>query len=522
MSKFIFLIICVCSGILLHAQNISQQVTGRVEDEAVRSPLQNATLILRSNSESVVTITDSLGFFQFVNVTPGRYLLTTSFTGYQPARQEILVISARNTIVNITLKEWPSVLEEVEISARGNSLETGEQSITIEKTLRIPANFFDPVRAVTSYPGVVASSDQNNAIIVRGNSPANLLWRINGLDVVNPNHLSNAGTFTDKPATFGGGVNIISSQLLDRTDFYAGSMPSRYGNALSGVVDMNLREGSKKENHYTLQASLIGLDVAAEGPLGKDQNTSFLVNYRYSTVGLLSAMGVKFGDEDINFQDLTFSIDSRFSKERSLTVFGFFGASKNIFDHKETTEWEIDKDRYDINYDSKNFGTGVTFSQTLKQVNISSGVAFSGNDQKRNQHASPDILTGEPNVVYEDGYHAKKFLVSAFGRVIARVNSTQLESGIYVNYLKDKLDAKSQVGIDPTAQTLGSVEGVLLQPYAQWRIFLSEKWVAQTAMRYVYYSYNESGLLEPRVSLEYFPSAKNSLKFSYNLVSQLQ
>lgn len=522
MHKSIFLILCVCSSILVHAQNISQQVTGRVEDEAVRSPLRQATLVLRNSSDSVLTLTDSLGFFLFGSVKPGRYLLKTSYTGYQSEQLEILVISARNTFVNITLKEWPSILEEVEVSARGNSLETGAQSITIEKTLRIPANFFDPVRVVTSYPGVVASSDQNNTIIVRGNSPANLLWRINGLDVVNPNHLANAGTFTDKPATFGGGVNIISSQLLDRTDFYAGSLPSRYGNALSGVVDMNLREGSKKENHYTLQASLIGLDAAAEGPIGKKQNTSFLINYRYSAVGLLSAMGAKFGDEDINFQDLTFSIDSKLSKERTITLFGFLGASKNVFDHKETADWEIDKDRYDIDYDSKNFGTGFTFSQALNQVNITSGIAVSGSDQERNQLASPDIASGESNVIYEDAFRSKKLISSAFGRITARVNSSQLESGIYVNYQKEDLDATLQVGLNPVAETAGSVEGFLLQPYAQWRIFLSEKWIAQTAMRYVYYTYNESGLLEPRVSLEYFPSAKNSFKFSYNLVSQLQ
>ena len=522
MRKSIFLITCACSSLFVHAQNILQHVTGRVEDEAVHSPLRQATLVLRNNDDSVFTTSDSLGFFLFSNVKPGRYLLKTSFTGYQPDQQEVLVISARNTIVNIALKEWPSVLEEVQISARGNSLETGEQSISIEKTLRIPANFFDPVRVITSYPGVVASNDQNNTIIVRGNSPANLLWRMNGLDVVNPNHLANAGTFTDKPANFGGGVNIISSQLLDRTDFYAGSLPSRYGNALSGVVDMTLREGNKEKNHYTLQASLIGLDAAAEGPLGEKKNTSFLVNYRYSTVGLLGAMGAKFGDEDINFQDFTFSINSRLSKERTLSLFGFFGASKNIFDHKETADWEIDKDRYDIDYDSKNFGTGLTFSQALNQVNISAGVSVSGDDQERNQYASPDIATGETNVVYEDEYKAKKFLVSAFGRVTARVNSSQLESGVYVNYLQDKLSSASQIGVSPITQTSGTVEGVLLQPYAQWRIFLSEKLIAQTAMRYVFYSYNESGLLEPRVSLEYFPSANNSLKFSYNLVSQLQ
>lgn len=522
MKRYVLVLFLLGNSYLFSQDALQQRVIGRVADKVLHTSLPGVGIILLGKSDSVTTTSDSTGLFVFEHVSPGRYVMRVTYTGYQSHQQEVLVISARSAEINILLEEIPNLLDEVVISERTTSPEIGMQSITIEKALRVPANFFDPVRVITSYPGVMTANDQNNTIIIRGNSPAGLLWRINGLDVVNPNHLANAGTFSDKPAMYGGGVNIISAQLLDRTEFYSGTLPVRYGNALSGAVDMSLREGNKQERHYTAQASLIGLDAAAEGPLDKKQNTSFLVNYRYSTVGLLSAMGVKFGDEDIRFQDLTFSIDSKLSKERRLSFFGFYGLSKNVFEHKDSLDWEVDKDRYDIDYESQNFGTGLTFNQSIEEVNISSGIAISGSDQERNQFASPQLAAGEMNVIYSDQYNAAKLLVSAFGRLTAKVNSTILESGINVNYLKDDLVLDSQVGASPLVTKSGELAGFLIQPYAQWRIFLSEKLIAQTGMRYAYYTYNQTGALEPRISIEYYPAFRSSLKLSYNLVSQQQ
>jgi hypothetical protein len=502
------------------AQELAQEVTGKVEDRTIHMALAGATITLHASADTLVATSDELGVFKFERVPPGRYQLKVSFTGYQSIQQELLVISARKSEINVLLDELPSVLGEVEVSARSISTETGLQSITIEKTLRVPANFFDPVRVMTSYPGVMTANDQNNTLVVRGNSPAGLLWKVNGLDVVNPNHLANAGTFSDKPAAYGGGVNIISAQLIDRTDFYTGSIPPRYGNALSGIVDMKLREGNRDKFQYTAQASLIGLDAAAEGPLG--ENTSFLANYRYSTVGLLSAMGAKFGDEDIRFQDLTFSMSSKLSRERRLSVFGFYGASKNIFEHKDSLDWELDKDQYDIAYASQNFGAGFTLDKTIKRVHISSGIAVSGSDQERDQFASPQIEAGETDVIYRDRYDADKLLVSAFAKITANVNSNLLESGISVNYIKDEISIESQSGTSLAMSQSGAMDGYLIQPYAQWRMFLSDKWIAQTGMRYMYYTFNETGALEPRIAIEFLLNAKSSFKFSYNLVSQLQ
>jgi hypothetical protein len=491
------------------AQDLSQQVRGRVEDKALHTSLVGASVKLIGASDSLLVASDTSGNFVFESVFPGRYELRITFTGYQSWQQEIVVISARSTEVIVSLEESPNVLESIEITSPGILTEVGSRSIGIEKTLRVPANFFDPVRVLTSFPGVVAASDQSNTIVVRGNSPAGLLWKINGLDVVNPNHLANAGTLSDLPVAYGGGVNIISSQLLDRTDLYAGSFPARFGNSLSGIVDMNLREGDKQESHVMLQASLIGLDVAAEGPIGKKKHTSFVANYRSSTVAILSALGAKFGDEDINFQDFTFSVDSKLRNNQRLSFFGFYGMSKNDFEHKDPDELEVEKDQYDINYDSKNFGTGVTFDKSTTGINISTGVAISGGDQRHQRSLSdPSAYTSE--------FESERLLVSAFGSIKANINSSLLESGVTVNYVHDAFPSLQGLGIDE------KVSGILLQPYVQWKHALSDQLITQAAVRYLYYTYNQTGAFEPRLSFEYFSSARSSIKFSYNLISQSQ
>lgn len=525
--RLFFALIIWLFGQQLFAQQ-QQSISGTVEDRYTHSGLAaiNITLTGR-DSLNRVTTTDEKGSFTFSRVVPGRYILQASSVGYESAQQEIIVISARPTDILFSLQEFQHTLDEVEIKGtRAETFIPGEQVISAEKTLRLPANFFDPVRVVTSYPGVMTANDQNNTIVIRGNSPAGLLWRINGLDVVNPNHLANAGTFSDKPAAYGGGVNIISSQLMRETNFYTGSIPVQYGNALSGVVDMNLRSGDTTNYRYTAQASLIGVDLAAEGPLGKKRTTSFLTNYRYSTVGLLSALGVKFGDEDIRFQDLTFALNSTFDKGGKLSWFGFYGSSKNQFEHKPEDEVLTDKDRYDITYASKNYGTGFTYSKSLKSVlNISAGLSVSGNNQKRQQQASPEVDPGLTYIIYDDQLKVNKVLVSAFGRLRAKIDNYQLETGFQINYQNDYLwfSNTSQNGnLTFEAKQSAILYGLLLQPYAQWKILISDKWSAQTAVRYVYYTYNETGAVEPRVQLEFLPTVSGSFKFSYNLVSQVQ
>jgi len=525
-----FLLIALGSLVVLTsvAQDVSQVVKGNVVDDVSEKPLASASVRLFNERFKQETTTDTEGNFEFTAIPPDRYQFQVSFTGYFAYVDEVLVISGKENTIRIRLKESSTVLREVTVGAGSLSRYTpGVENISIEKTMRIPANFFDPVRMITSYPAVVAANDQGNAIIVKGNSPNGLLWRLNGVDIVNPNHLANAGTFSDKPMANGGGVNILSAQMLDHTNFYSGAFPASYGNALSGVLDMNLRNGNADKIEYTAQASLIGLDVAAEGPLTKKHNSSFLANYRYSTVGLLSQLGVNFGDEAINFQDFSFNLNFDQKNGGSFGVFAFYGNSKNEFDHKEADEWEEDKDKYDINYKANTYGLGVNYTTPAGPGNLLVALAYSSSDQSRDANVTDEIPLDE-YLLREDAYASTRSILSGNIRFATKTGSKGMfEVGMMTNLQTEDLAAEKTfgalVGPPPMMTTIeGKSDGVLLQPYTSWRTSLAEKLGVTLGARYLHYTYTGSGSFEPRVSLDVTPTASSSVVASYGLVSQQQ
>lgn len=520
----------LCASFILYSvaavgQDLGQIIGGKVKSQISQKPLAGANVsILKSNQLVVGSVTDSLGNFQIKNISPGRYKLSISFTGFSSYEDELLVISGKESTININLTESSTVLKEVEVRASALEATAGVTSISMEKSMRVPANFFDPVRMVTSYPGVVAANDQSNSIVVKGYSPNGLLWRLQGLDIVSPNHLANAGTFSDKPAANGGGVNVLSAQLLDRTDFYSGALPANYGNALSGVMDMKLRAGNKNKMQYTAQASLIGMDISAEGPIDKSKRTSFIANYRYSTVGLLSQMGVNFGDEIINFQDFSFHLDQHQKKGGTLSVFGFGGLSSNKFKAKPADEWKEEKDHNTINYDGKVYGLGfVNQFKSFERLNVSFGASLSGQSQERN--AQSEVVSRPDIYIFSDQYSNNKALFSSFLKALYKLSSRgTLETGIMANYLDNKLVSTTITPLyfDTFYPSVnGKVNGMMLQPYATWSQRFGTLWKLNAGVRYVNFSYNKASSVEPRFSIAH-SLPKGALTFSYGLTGQWQ
>jgi hypothetical protein len=523
--KIITIILAIFLPALVFAQEVSQTVKGKITDEYSGIPLTGVSVTFANHPATGVT--NETGAFS-VMLPVGRYRMTIARSGYQSLSQEVLVIAAKETSVNVALVPSATQLEAVEVTATALPADApGMRSLTIEKTLRIPANFMDPVRVVTAYPGVIAANDQNNSIIVRGNSPNGLSWRLNGLNMINPNHLANAGTLSDKPAANGGGVNMVSAQMLDRTDFYMGSFPARFGNALAGVVDMNLRSGNPGKFEYTAQASLIGLDLSAEGPLGKNENTSFLANYRYSTVGLLSKLGVNFGDEAITFQDLSFHLNTTTGRGGRLSFFGLYGDSENDFDAKKVEEWEEDKDRYDILYKGDTRALGLTYSVPAGGGKLFAGMAYSAGSQERNADVSPEFPPAE-QVLMQDIYKQQNLLFSGSIRFEKQLGgSVFFEAGTMADYMEnDFFSAKDRGCLEcwPTIrqQAQGSFEGILLQPFTNWKFSLSTAVTLDAGLRYTHFSYNNTGSLEPRVNLSVATSAASNLQLAYSLMSQIQ
>lgn len=506
--RIAFLVSILCQS---YAQTIQQTIRGQVFDKISKQILPGATVVVLNTTLGGTT--DEKGNFRIGNVPPGRYSLKVSFIGYDEIQiPEVTVNASKEVILDVGLQENATGLLEVNILPEKGATANPVSSriFTIEEVQRFPGNYNDPARLVASYPGVANTNDQANNFSIRGNTPNAMLWRLEGVDIVNPNHLSNAGTFSDRPTQNGGGVNILSMQLLGNSQFLTGAFAPGYGNALSGVMDMRLRKGNNERHEFTAQAGLIGIDLAAEGPLSKQKNASFLVNYRYSFTGLLGLMGITFGDEDIAFQDLAFNLSLPTKKTGNFTVFGFGGQSNNIFTaQRDQSKWIFEKDRSDITYRSRMGAIGLTHSLSLgRQTSWQTAMSLSAREDRRSQNVLSNTYVFVGN--FTDQFRTRIF--SANTSLQHRLSARQkLTAGMLLNSQDNQTTTATASGRD-----FLETNAVLLQPY------LNYNWQPASALSFQV-GVHSSALqtIEPRASFRWNLKPQQSLTLAYGLHTQV-
>lgn len=513
---------------LVHAQSLTQTIRGQVVDAATQQPLSGASVSLLNTDPLIGTTTDQNGKFLLEEVPVGRYALRVSFVGYQSHTiPDLLVKAGKEVVLDIELEEDARNLDEIVISEQRPLREAiapvSSRSFTVEETRRYAATFFDPARLATSFPGVVATNDQANHISVRGNSPNSILWRLEGIDIVNPNHLSNAGTFNDRRVQGGGSQSVLSAQMLTNSSFLTGAFPAPYGNSVGGVFDMRLREGNNERREYTVQAGLIGLEFAAEGPFREGGEASYLANYRYSTVGLLTGViGLDFGGEVISFQDLAFHLNLPTKGKGKFTVFGMGGLGSNVFEApRDSASWESQEDRYDVTFTNDIGVLGATHELQLNERSLwKTSVAFSALTSDRFGDRVGENY--ETTRLEEDSYRESR--ISLNTSLIHKLSASQsLRAGLIFNNLHyDLLSRESPIG--GSLQTLAEGEGggQLYQPYVQWKQDFKAPISFRVGLHAMYFSLGNAFSLEPRASLQWNPSEQQSLSFAYGLHSQLQ
>ena len=514
------------------AQDITQTIRGVVTDNTTQRPISEASVYLNDTDPTIGTVTDEAGQFSIANVPVGRYVLKVSSVGYETFTiPDLLVGSGKESVLTISLTQSVQNLDEIVVTEKRESPETitpiSSRTFSVEETRRYAATFFDPARLVTSFPGVVGTNDQSNQISVRGNSPNSLLWRLEGVDIVNPNHLSNAGTFSDRRVQSGGSQSILSTQVLDNSRFFSGAFPAQYGNSVGGVMDMRLRKGNDQQQEYTAQLGLIGLEFAAEGPFREDYRGSYLANYRYSTVGILTnVLGLDFGGERITFQDLSFNLSFPTKKAGEFTVFGVGGTGNNVFEAlRDSAEWEEQEDRYDVTFTNDMAAVGLTHTLPLgKQSLLKSVVATSSLNSERFSNRVSD--TYETIRVSEDNYRETRLsITSSLTRKF--VGNHSLQGGLYFDNLYYQLSSSEGDGTETLPLLIsGEGNGQLFRPYLDSKFTLASRWVLTTGLHYAYFTLNGSHSLEPRLSLRWNAveeaTRRQFVTASYGLHSQLQ
>ena len=350
------------------AQTNTQSIKGKVVDYVTGEPLIGATVTLEGSDPLIGSVTDFEGRYVLNNVSVGRHVLLISFIGYKPVRiPEILLTSAKPFWIDISLEEDLVNLGEVVVRARKgkeafNTMATvSARSFTIEESSRFAGGLSDPSRVAYNFAGVTFSSPQDNGVVIRGNSPTNVLWRVNGLDIAGAAH-------------FGGGnmagaglISIYSANILRGSDFFTGAFPAEYGNATAGVFDINFRKGNAEENQHLVQVGVLGVDLASEGPISKENESSFLVNYRHGFIGYYGAL---VNGTAPYYQDLSFNLNFPTKKSGAFSFWGIGGLSRiDSPIRRYQIEFEDDQSVSKIKYreyendflDSQiNFGMGAT------------------------------------------------------------------------------------------------------------------------------------------------------------------
>lgn len=516
------------------AQTPTQTLRGKVVDAISLQPLVGATVALLESDPPLGSVTDEKGNYEIPGTPIGDYRMQVSFLGYETlVVAEIQVEAGRETVQDIRLREQPEALGEVTVRAQGTGSSghpVSLRTLTVEEQFRYPVTFFDPARVAASYPGVSAPDDQANHLSIRGNSPNAVRWRVEGVDIVNPNHTANAGTFSDRPSSAGGGVSILSAQVLGVSNFLTGAFPTGYGNSIGGVMDMRFRKGNNSQRQFVAQAGVIGLEGAAEGPFLSPQPTvsspqsgrgaSFLLNYRYSFTGLLTSFGVDFGGEEIGFQDVSFHLNFPTEKAGEFGIFGLGGKSKNIFTSPlDSLEIKEDKERFDIDFQSKMGALGVTHVLPLgKKGVLRSVAALSALEHVRT--ADWVALIPEPIRWDEDEITERKLALSSIftQKISARsqwragVQASQEHSDFYA-FANDNFGA---------AELRGTVDGWLVQPFAEWQKWLAPRWELVAGAQLSHFTFSEKTVLEPRASLRFLAAPKSQFSLAYGLHSQTQ
>ncbi len=361
MKKILFTILSIISFCALSfSQTITQTVKGKVFDNTTQETLIGASVILLNSDPIVGTITNLDGEFNLENVPVGRQSIEIRMIGYESYfANEILISSGKQIVLNVGLQEKATTLDEVVIRPTRikdkpiNTMATvSSRQFTVEETQRYAGGLNDPARLVSSFAGVATPSISSNGISVRGNSPSGLLWRIEGVEVPSPNHFANltiAGA---------GLLTVLSSQMMGNSDFYTGAFPAEYGNASSGVFDINLRTGNSSKREYTVQAGLIGVDFATEGPFKKGKRASYLFNYRYSTMALISPI-LPSNSGILKYQDLSYKINLPTKKAGTFSLWSIAAYDGINIDALDSLEWESKTDRDNSQTSLYMFATGV-------------------------------------------------------------------------------------------------------------------------------------------------------------------
>jgi hypothetical protein len=495
---------------------LMQTVRGIVLDALTNAPVPGASIVIREPQPPMGAITDEDGKFRITGVPLGRITLVVSSLGYDRRSYEnILLGSGKELVLEVKLSESVATMDEVVISALRNDgipgsgmAVTSSHSFSVEETKRYAGSLGDPARMASAFAGVTGASDENNALIVRGNSPRGVLWRMEGIEIPNPNHFATEGASS-------GIVSVLSPNVIEHSEFLTGAFPAQYGNVLSAVFDVSLRNGNNENKEYTFQAGLLGLEASAEGPFSRKHPSSYLVNYRYSSLSVLDKLGVDLNEagQYKDYQDAAFKLHLPTARSGTFSLFGIGGLSRS---NKTDT----------INFDnniSDMAAVGIGYEHRLREHTFfHSALSFSGTRIGRYNKISgleAGPLSLEEN--YSKSY--TRALVSAKRRITGRYF---IEGGLISSYLNYNFFLRN---LDPSNMAYQEIinfrergHTVITQGFLYAKQYFSPALSGSYGMHFIHFSLTGDHSFEPRMGVRWKLSENDALNAAWGRHSRVE
>ncbi|MDC1105651.1 carboxypeptidase-like regulatory domain-containing protein [Prolixibacteraceae bacterium] len=494
----------------------SQWVEGTIVDDITSSPIEGVEITVMGTDIKTV-ISDSIGRFKLL-IPVGRQQVILSHFSYNKTIKTLLLNSAQPQHLQWPLKlKKENLINEVVVKAsvaknepQNKMVYTSGRTFSVEETNRYAGTLGDPARMAQSYAGVNAAQDERNDLIIRGNSPIGVQWKVDGYEIPNPNHYGGIGLTGNR-------VTLLNMNLMRNSDFLTGAFPSEYSNALAGVFDLNL-EDRQTYNHFWGQVGWNGFEGGAKGPIS--QNGSYMVCYRYSFLDVMKKIGLNT-KIDPKYQDLTSKLVIPLGKKIDLSILTMVGNSSFSRD------------------DHLNLSSIGSIGQYL---NTSADMLFQGANLKYRWNNQNHITW---RVSYLD--NAVKTTSEWFDKQTDKKtpewneNATQKRyaSAIdyqYNNYLNhrfrmgakwDSYDANlKQMGQDASLQFRDLTNHRdwlnLFRIYMQDAIKITPSLQATVGVNYQYLIYNNSYSIEPRAALKLQTGSNSALSLAYGRHAQMQ
>ncbi len=523
----ILLIICVLFSISIKASaqhNYTQTVRGIIVDKASQSPIPGAYIKIINQNPPLVAVSDANGNFKLTNVPVGLIDIQVEMISYQNVLlRNIKLTSGKELVLTIEMEEKVTNIDKIVINGYrkdrplNNMANVSARSFSVEDADRYAGSWMDPARMVSNYAGVMAIGDQRNDIIIRGNSPLGVLWRLEDIDIPNPNHFGTLGTT-------GGPVSILNNNTLSNSDFFTGAFPAEYGNATAGIFDLNLRSGNNEKQEYTAQISMNGLELGAEGPFSKN-GASYLIYYRYSNLKFFDLIGLNYGVSGVpQFQDLTFKINIPKTKTGKWEMFGIGGKSYilALYKDRDPDDWTFGHGDLDFRFGSDMGAVGITnryfFNNTTR---LETAVSLSGS---QNSARVDSAFKDRPSELYY-GDRSYEIRYSANTKFIKKINAKNtFNAGVscefyeinYQDSVKNKFSDEFIKLSEANDET-----PALIQSYVQIQHKFSQNLLIYSGIHYQLFTLNNSMFFEPRASFRWNFTENQSFTGGFGYHSQL-